>query len=295
MKTHELKTKEYKSFYKDVAGNEGGKCHYSTRLDTYGCGCQHNCAYCYARFLLEFRNLWNPANPSVADINKIRRKIKKLPPGMPAIRLGGMTDCFQPIEMTERVTYHTIQALNEADQPYLIVTKGDIVANDEYIDVMRKDLAHIQTTVTCFDDGLYKDLAYEGAPLPSRRIAAIEKLYKEGFDVQVRLSPLIPEFVDYERLANIQCDKLLVEFLRVNGRIAKQFDVDFTAYTVKQSGYRHLPLDIKKELLQNIHGYKEITVCEDEDEAYEYWKNHFNPNPNDCCNLSVPSGCANIT
>ena len=37
---------EYKSFYKTVGGNEGSKCHYSTRLDTYGCGCQHNCHFC---------------------------------------------------------------------------------------------------------------------------------------------------------------------------------------------------------------------------------------------------------
>ena len=36
---------EFKSFFKAVGGNEGGKCNYATRLDTYGCGCQHNCAY----------------------------------------------------------------------------------------------------------------------------------------------------------------------------------------------------------------------------------------------------------
>lgn len=28
--------KEFKSFYKEVAGNEGGKCRYNKRLDTYG-------------------------------------------------------------------------------------------------------------------------------------------------------------------------------------------------------------------------------------------------------------------
>lgn len=33
--------KEFNSFYKTVGGNEGNKCHYPTRLDTYGCGCQH--------------------------------------------------------------------------------------------------------------------------------------------------------------------------------------------------------------------------------------------------------------
>ena len=37
--------------------------------------------------------------------------------------------------------------------------------------------------------------------------------------------------------------------------------------------------------IKNINGFKEITICEDESEAYEYWKHNFNPKPEDCCNL----------
>lgn len=276
--------KEFKSFYKEVKGNEGSKCHYPTRLDTYGCGCQHDCSYCYAKSLLNFRQLWDAQNPSVADIEKIRKKISKLPL-MPAIRLGGMTDCFQPLELTNRVTYHTIDALNKKGQPYLIVTKSDIIARDEYVNLMRKDLAHIQITITCLDDELYTRLAYEKASRPSQRIQAVEKLSAQGFDVCVRLSPYIPQYVDLDRLADIQCNKLLVEFLRVNTWVKKWFDIDFTPYTVKQGGYEHLPLELKKDLVAKIHGFKEITVCEDEDEAYQYWRDNFNPNPKDCCNL----------
>lgn len=128
--------REFKSFYKDVSGNEGSKCHYSTRLDTYGCGCMHDCSYCYAKSLLSFRDLWKPDEPSIADIQKIRKKIKKMP-RVSAIRLGGMTDCFQPIENLFNVTYETIKALNEKEQPYLIVTKSDLVASDKYMLIMR--------------------------------------------------------------------------------------------------------------------------------------------------------------
>lgn len=276
--------KEFKSFFKEVKGNEGGKCHYPTRLDTYGCGCQHDCSYCYAKSLLDFRNLWDAQDPAVADIEQIRKKIARLPK-MPAIRLGGMTDCFQPLELKYRVTYETIKALNEKKQPYLIVTKSDIVGYDEYLDVMDKDLAHIQVTITCFNDDLYRDLHYEKAVCPSKRIKAVERLYERGFDVQVRLSPFIPEFVDYEALAGIKCDKIIVEFLRVNTWIKKWFYIDFTPYTVKHGGYQHLPLSVKLNLISKIHGFKEVSVCEDEDNAYNYWTEHFNPNPSDCCNL----------
>ena len=51
--------REFKSFYKTVGGGEGSKCHYPTRLDTYGCGCQHDCKYCYAKSLLDFRKKYN--------------------------------------------------------------------------------------------------------------------------------------------------------------------------------------------------------------------------------------------
>ena len=68
---------EFKSFFKTVGGSEGNRCNYSTRLDTYGKGCQHDCSYCYAKSLLDFRKLWNPENPAVADIEKIKKKIRK--------------------------------------------------------------------------------------------------------------------------------------------------------------------------------------------------------------------------
>lgn len=278
-------SKEFKSFFKQVGGNEGNKCHYNTRLDTYGCGCQHDCKYCYAKSLLDFRNLWNPEEPSVADIEKIRKKIKKLDKGT-VIRLGGMTDCFQPLEKSQKVTYETIKALNESGIEYLIVTKSDMVADDEYMAILDKNLAHIQITVTTTDDDLYKELDYEKAVVPSRRIKAIEKLQANGFDVALRLSPFIPQYIDFDILNNVKCDKIQVEFLRANTWIGKWFKIDYSDYTVKQSGYYHMPLEKKLEYIKKITGFKYVSVCEDESEAYDYWKNHFNPNPNDCCNLN---------
>ena len=128
-----MKNKEFKSFFKVVGGGEGDRCNYPVRLDTYGCGCQHDCSYCYAKTLLDFRNLWDNKNPSIADVEKVKRKIKKLPKGQ-VVRLGGMTDCFQPLEKSSRNTYKTIECLNECGVPYLIVTKSHIVADDEYIE-----------------------------------------------------------------------------------------------------------------------------------------------------------------
>lgn len=274
--------KTFGAFFQVVGGNEGSKCHYPTRLDTYGCGCSHDCKYCYAKSLLSFRKLWHPEAPAVASMQYVRDAIRKIPPGA-VVRLGGMTDCFQPIEKTRRATYQTIQRLNRAGVQYLIVTKSAIIADPEYLAILDPALAHIQITVTTLNDELSK--TYEKASPPSERVAAIKKLQEMGFDVQLRLSPFIPEYIDTERLNMLGVKKILVEFLRVNAWIEKWFDIDYTDYTVKQGGYRHLPLAKKKEYISRLKGFEEITVCEDEDEAYAYWRDHFNHNPDDCCNL----------
>ena len=237
---------EFKSFFKTVGGNEGNKCHYPTRLDTYGCGCQHDCKYCYAKSLLDFRKMWNASQPSIVNIQKVHRVI----------------------------TRH--------------LKEGDIVADDEYLKLMRKDLAHIQVSITCTDDGFCK--FYEKATPPTKRIEAIERLQAEGFDVQVRLSPYVPQFIeqgvlDMDIINNIRCDKILVEFLRVNTWIRKWFKIDYSDYTLKQSGYLHLPLESKIKYLKLIQNFKELTVCEDVSKHYDYWVKNVNPNKLDCCNL----------
>ena len=278
--------KEFKSFYKTVGGNEGSKCKYPTRLDTYGCGCYHDCSYCYAKSLLDFRGLWNADDPAVADIKKIENKIKRLPKGT-ILRLGGMTDCFQPCELKYRNTYKTIELCNKYGIGYLIVTKSHLVGNDEYLSLMDKDLAHIQVTVTTLNDN--RSMEYEKASVPSKRIEAIKKLQDAGFDVAIRLSPIIPEFMDFDKLNGLGINKCVVEFLRVNHWIKKWFDIDYSKHTFKEGGYNHLSLEDKIEILNRIQ-IPNKTVCEDVTEHYEYWRDNVNPNKDDCCNLCGKAG-----
>ena len=89
-----------------------------------------------------------------------------------------------------------------------------------------------------------------------------------------------------QEMKSITIDKAVVEFLRVNTWIMKWFDVDYSKHTLKEGGYRHLPLEEKIRLLNKIH-IPCVTVCEDVTEHYEYWKENYNPNRNDCCNLRL--------
>lgn len=277
--------REYKSFCKTVAGNEGDRCHYSTRLDTYGLGCSHNCAYCYARSLLSFRGLWG--EPAVADRRKIANAISRKLNAGDVVRLGDMTDCFQSVEKYLRVTSDTIRMLNAKGVHYLIVTKSPLVADNSYLGIMDKRLAHIQVSITSTDDAISRAIE-PGAPLPEERIAAVEKLAAAGFDVSVRLSPFFPAWLDLNRIRAIRCDKMLVEFLRVNAFIAKLLkDYDLSAYTKRVRNYRHLSLTAKCDLLRTLDWKGQLSVCEDVAEHQDYWTKYVNHNPADCCNLCL--------
>ena len=96
----------------------------------------------------------------------------------------------------------------------------------------------------------------------------------------------IPQYIDFDRLNAVKCDKILIEFLRVNAWIRKWFDIDYSPYSLHIGNYNHLPLVTKLEYLQKLGtGWKEMSICEDVPEHYKCWEQHFNHNQNDCCNI----------
>ena len=275
---------EYKSFFKTVGGGEGDRCNYPTRLDLYGKGCFYDCNYCYAKQVLKFRKLWNPSDVGVAPLLDVYRTIDKIPKDT-VIRLGGMTDCFQPIELKYRNTYNAIKKLNENAIHYLIVTKSDLIVQDEYLDILDKKLAHIQISIPT-DDNIVLSRT-DNAPCFERRKNALEILYNLGFDVTLRLSPFLFETTDFDKINSIEVDKCLVEFLRTKPSLEKELSdfITFNDYSLKDGGYRHLTLQKKLEILSKLK-FNELTVCDDVQSHYDYFQNNINYNPSDCCNLN---------
>lgn len=273
---------EYKSPYTVTERKIVTWCRYNARLDTYGRGCAHNCNYCYARHLLDFRGNWHPYEPAVASLETLREAVAELEPGS-VIKLGGMTDCFQPAEGEHKRTLETIKMLNERGVHYLIVTKSATCVFPEYLEVYNKDLAHFQISVTNTDD--YRGARYETASPQSERIRAIETLSRRGFDTTLRLSPYIPEYVDARRICNVDCEKILIEFLKVNPYVMRCFDIDYYEYTEKYGGHYNLPLERKIELANRFLDFPEHNVGEFVYQHYLWFRDNYNTNKYDCCNL----------
>lgn len=281
----ELNKETFGSFYKTVGGREGEKCFYPTRLDTYGKGCYFDCSYCYAKGLLDFRCLWNPNTPATPTVEELIKIIKNIPKGS-VVRLGGMTDCFQPIERIKRTTYKTIKLLNKRKIHYLIVTKSDLIMRKEYLDLMDKKLAHIQVSIPTNNNKVL-NLTDNAKPFENRK-EVVENLYEKGFDVSLRLAPFLYTTSDFDIINNINVSKCLVEFLRVNYLVKRNLNniIDLSPYTFKEGGYYHLPLKIKKEVLKKLN-FEQLSVCDDVDIHYKYFLKNVCYNPKDCCNLDL--------
>lgn len=74
--------KEFKSFYKEVTGNEGSKCLYNKRLDTYGCGCSHDSHIAMQSHYLTFEScgtqtnhLWQTYGRSNGRLQRFRKEL----------------------------------------------------------------------------------------------------------------------------------------------------------------------------------------------------------------------------
>lgn len=282
----ELNKTNLGSPYKTVGGAEGERCYYPTRLDTYGKGCYYNCTYCYAQSLLHFRGMWNPNRPATPSTKEMIKIIKKIPSGS-VVRLGGMTDCFQPIERIKRTTYKTIKLLNKKKIHYLIVTKSDLIINEEYLGLMNKKLAHIQISIPT-DNNKVLDFTDNAKPFEVRK-NAVETLQDLDFDVSLRLAPILYNTINYEKINDIKVNKCLVEFLRLKS-VAKKNPLNkvmnLNEYTYREGGYYHLPLKTKIKILQKLK-FNEMSVCEDVNAHYKYFQKNYNFNPNDCCNLKL--------
>lgn len=278
-----LQSEDYRVFrspFKQLDRKFNTWCIYTKRLDTYGRGCLHECKYCYSRALLDFRGNWLNV-PAITDIEQIKNTIRNIKRG-DIVRIGGMTDCFQQIEQTQNITYQTIKYLNKYRIQYLIVTKSDLVAESKYLDIYDPVLAHFQISISSTDNN-----RFEKAPDTTKRIKAIEILYNKGFDVSVRLSPFLFNHCDLNIINGIKCDKILIEFLKVNHWIKKHFDFDYTDYTVNYGGHLNLSLEDKIYWVNKIYDFDQISVGEYVPEHYEYFRDNVNYNKKDCCNLQI--------
>lgn len=188
-------------------------------------GCEHGCAYCYARPTHEF---WGYS----AGVDFERKiMVKKNAPELleklfqkknyqpHSFMLSGNTDCYQPIERKLELTRQILQICLEYKHPVSIITKNALVLRD--LDILTSladmNLVNIAISIPTINENLRKKLEPRTSTI-ANKLGAIEILSQNKIPVIAMVAPIIP---------GLNSD----EILRILKKVSELGAVDF-GYTL---------------------------------------------------------------
>lgn len=155
-------------------------------------GCCHGCLYCDSRSdcyqIEDFDQVKAKADALRILRDDLARKVR------PAfISMGSMSDPYNPFEKELLLTRHALELIDAYDHGVAIATKSDLIVRDIDIlsSIQRTAPVVCKLTITTVDDDLASRLE-PGAPLPSARLAALERLSEAGLFTGVLLMPVLP-------------------------------------------------------------------------------------------------------
>ena len=168
-------------------------------------GCQHACAYCYARPTHEYLGFGAGTDFDSKICVKInapealRERLSRPSWRRELIAFSGVTDCYQPLEAVYQLTRRCLEVCVERRNPVGIVTKSFLIVRDAELlaELNRVAEATVYCSIPFADDALARQIE-SGAPAPSRRFEAMRRLHAAGVPVAVMVAPLIPGLNDRE-------------------------------------------------------------------------------------------------
>jgi DNA repair photolyase len=168
-------------------------------------GCEHGCAYCYARTYHEYlgfsagldfetRIVVKPDAPQLLE-----QELAK-PSYRPAkLAMSGVTDCYQPVERTLGITRGCLAVLARFRHPVALITKNALVTRDldHLAELARHQAAAVYLSITTLDPDLARVLEPR-ASAPRARLDALRQLAAAGVPCGVSAAPMIPGLNDHE-------------------------------------------------------------------------------------------------
>lgn len=187
-----------------LAHNDSPDLPFSHSVNPYR-GCMHGCAYCYARPSHEYLSMGagtdfetkivvKPDAPALLRAAFDRRSWKG-----ELVVFSGVTDCYQPLEASMRLTRGCLEVCAEYRNPVGIITKAPLIERDLDVlqDLSRNARLHVSVSVPFWD----QDKARAVEPYvatPKRRIQTIQRLAAAGLSVGVNVAPIIPGLSDQD-------------------------------------------------------------------------------------------------
>lgn len=166
-------------------------------------GCYHGCVFCYARrthTFLEEDGLARWGSRIYVKTNApavLRSELAKRSWRHEDVAIGTVTDPYQPLEGSYRLTRGILEALADYDTPASLITRSPHVIRD--IDVLRRLArvagASVSVSIATLDPVLARQIEPTVAA-PEKRLLAVRKLAHAGIKVHVALAPILPHITD---------------------------------------------------------------------------------------------------
>jgi DNA repair photolyase len=166
-------------------------------------GCQHACAYCYARPYHEYLGMGAGTDFDTKLVVKtnaaalLRAAFSKKAWRGEQVNFSGVTDCYQPLEAVYKIMRACLEVCREFRNPVAVVTKSFLVMRDAELlaELDRAAGATVYQSIAFADDATAR-LIEPQAPPPSKRLEAMRRLTAAGVPVGVMVAPIIPGLND---------------------------------------------------------------------------------------------------
>ncbi len=171
-------------------------------------GCFHACAYCYARPGHEYLGLgagtdFDRKITVKPEAPRLLREAFERPSWRGELLMfSGVTDCYQPLEASYRLTRGCLEVCAEYRNPVAIITKSSLIERDldVLVELHRTSGLSVTLSVPLWDEAKARALEPSVAT-PRRRILTLQRLAAAGLDVGVNVAPLIPRLGDEDLVA----------------------------------------------------------------------------------------------
>jgi DNA repair photolyase len=181
-----------------VASNDSPDVGFTFSINPYR-GCMHGCAYCYARPGHEYLGFGAGTDFDTQVVVKreaaalLREAFYKPSWKGDLLAFSGVTDCYQPLEASLRITRACLEVCAEFRNPVGIITKSPIIERDIDLlqELQRVASVGVGVSIPFWDEKVARALE-PGVATPRRRVQTIETLARAGIPVGVSVAPIIP-------------------------------------------------------------------------------------------------------
>ncbi|WP_190304059.1 PA0069 family radical SAM protein [Paenimyroides baculatum] len=162
-------------------------------------GCEHGCAYCYARPTHQYWGfsagvdferviLVKKNAPELLEQFFLKRGYKAS-----TIQLSGNTDCYQPIERKLEITRKILQLCLDYHHPVSIITKNALILRD--LDILKqlaaKNLVNVSLSIPTINEDLRRVLEPRTSSIKTK-LKALQTLSQNNIPTHVMVAPIIP-------------------------------------------------------------------------------------------------------